>query len=202
MWLIVGLIVGLILLFALWQNKTPPKAVIEMANGIVKDDPQSLADARGVDLETYSLARVAQSEEGMSGDRAKIAVMFATLNHATATGKSITEIVTKGNPKRSDYDLANGRYGRQGIHPYCSTIANPTDHTIDLARSVMDLSAQDETEGSQYWDNPVAQDVLHLTNPYNESTGKGYRSSAEIAAIRSQTGTLVTIDGISTRFWK
>jgi hypothetical protein len=195
-------IVVLLALLSLWQHKMPDKAVMDMISGVVEDDPQTLADAAGVDLDTYSLARVAQSEEGVKSDRAKIAVMYATKNHSERTGKSITDIVTRGNPKRSDYDQANGRYGRQGIHPYCSTICAPTAATLVLAQSVMDGSAVDETQGAQWFDNPYAQDALALANPKDEDTGKGYYTSEQIKAKREAKGAkMVTIDGVSTRFW-
>ena len=175
---------------------------MDFASGSTYVDPQTLADAAGVDLETYSLARVGQSEEGLSSDRAKIAVMYAVKNHAAKSFKTITEVVTAGNKKRSDYDQVNGYYGRQGIHPYCSSIAAPTTNTLSLAASVMDGSALDETQGAQWFDNPHTQDVLALANPKDVATGKGYYTSEQIAARRIAKGaTLVTIDGISTRFW-
>ena len=129
--------------------------------------------------------------------------MYAVLHRANAAGKSITALVTAANPKHTDYSLANGRYGRQGIHPYCSTIAAPKPRTLVLAQSVIDGTALDETQGAQYFDNPLTQDILHKAKPYNEETGTGYRSSQEIAERRQKAGgTLVTIDGISTRFWR
>jgi hypothetical protein len=194
-WLLLVLAIA-VSLFSLYQMKLPHKAVSEMVIGVVPEDPQSLADQAGVDIETYSLARVGQSEEGLSSDRAKVAVMYACRNHAQRAGKTIADIVTKGNPKRSDYTQANGHYGRQGIHPYCSTIANPTAHTLILADTVMTGDAVNEVGAAEYWDNPHAQDALHLTSP------EKYESSAQIAADREASGlTLLTLDGISTRFW-
>ena len=115
MWLALAIVVVAIAAFTIWQHKfNPIEAVFDMTTGIVTEDPQTLANASGVDIETYSLARVGQSEEGLSSDRAKIAVMYACLHHCQRSGKSITEVVTTGNPKRTDYALANGRYGRQG----------------------------------------------------------------------------------------
>jgi hypothetical protein len=196
------IIAVLLVLFSLWQNKLPTEAVGDMVTGVVSDDPQSLADAAGVDLETYSLARVGQSEEGLSSDRAKIAVMYACKHHADAKGTTITDIVTKGNPKRSDYTEANGRYGRQGIHPYCSSIAAPKSGTLALAAAVLNGSVADETQGAQYWDNPHTQDILATANPKNPDTGEGYYTSAQIAEKRIAKGNkLVTISGIGTRFW-
>lgn len=189
-------------LIYIWQHKQPIKAVIEMAKGIVPETPQDLANAAGVDLEVYSLARVGQSEENLSSDRAKIAVMFACKNHADKQGKTITEIVTRGNPKRSDYSEANGRYGRQGIHPYCTTILPPTANTLKLAQDVYNGTADDETQGAQFWDNPRSQDALALAMPKDETTGKGYYTSAQIAERRQAKGlTMVSISGVSTRFW-
>jgi len=194
-WALLAIGIALIL-FSLWQWKTPPKAVIEMVQGIVPDDPQDLADAAGVDLETYSLARVGQSEEGLSSDRAKVAVMYACRNHANKKSQTITEIVTRGNPKRTDFAQADGHYGRQGIHPYCSTIAAPKPGTLALAATVISGDAINEIGVAEYWDNPIAQDALHLANPTE------YKSSADIAAAREAKGLkMVTIDGVSTRFW-
>lgn len=193
----------LILALCIWQNKPPPRSMTELATGIVPEDPQTLADRRGADLEIYTLARVGQSEQGVHGDAYKIAVMWAALNKARSVGKSVTALVTAGNPKRKDYAQANGRYGRQGIHPYCTTIAEPTQHTIDLAKAVYEGLLEDPTDGARYFDDPLTQDILHKANPYNEDTGKGYRSSAEIAERRIASGLqLVTVDGLSTRFWR
>jgi hypothetical protein len=196
------LIAALVLLFSLWQHKLPQDAIMDFASGTTGVDPQVLADAAGVDVETYSLARVGQSEEGLSSDRAKTAVMYAVKNHAARSFKTITAVVTAGSKKRSDYDAVNGYYGRQGIHPYCSSIAAPTANTLALAAAVMDGSANDETQGAQWFDNPHTQDLLALANPKDATTGTGYYTSAEIAARRIKKGaTLVTIDGVSTRFW-
>jgi hypothetical protein len=202
-WLILlAIAVIIVVLFSYWQGKLPVEAISDMVKGVVPDDPQTLADSAGVDLETYSLARVGQSEEGMSSDRAKIAVMYACKNHSIHTGKTITEIVTAGNPKRSDYADAQGHYGRQGIHPYCTTIAAPSANTLALAAQVMAGTATDETQGAQYWDNPHAQDILAAANPHDATTGTGYYTSAEIAAHRTAKGLReIDIDGVSTRFW-
>jgi hypothetical protein len=203
MWTVIVIIAIAVVLFSAWQHKwNPVKAMVEFAVGIVPDNPQTLADDAGVDLEVYSLARVGQSEQGISSDRAKIAVMYAAKNHARHQGKSITDIVTKGNSKRSDYAQANGHYGRQGIHPYCSTIAAPTKHTLILADTVYSGDAQDETQDAQWFDDPITQDALALAHPKDPATGKGYYTSAQIAERRIAKGaTMVTIDGITTRFW-
>jgi len=42
-----------------------------MFTGIDYDDPQTLADAAGVDLDTYSLARAGQSEGDHTRDHGK-----------------------------------------------------------------------------------------------------------------------------------
>jgi hypothetical protein len=73
----------------------------------------------------------------------------------------------------------------------------------------MDGTADDETQGAQWWDNPHTQDVLAAANPKHTVTNadgttheEGYYTSEEIAARRIAKGaTMVTIDGISTRFW-
>lgn len=175
---------------------------MDFVKGVVPENPEDLADEAGVDLDTYTLARIAQSEEGLSSDRAKIAVMYAALNHARRQGKSVTYVATRGNPRRSDYEQANGRYGRQGIHPYCTTIAAPKPHTLDLAIQVMDGELPDETQGAGFWDNPLAQLKGWLKNPYNPLTKKGTRSPDEIAERRKASGLReVNIPGVSTRFW-
>ena len=194
---------SILLVLSVWQRKNPLSAVSDLALGIVPGWPEELAASAGVPLDQYSLARVAQSEEGLSSERARIAVIYATLNQSLRTGKSVTALVTAGNPIRKDYSRANGRYGRQGVHPYASTIANPSRRNIELAGECIDGIAIDETDGSRFWDNPITQDLLAKAKPYDEITGKGYRTSDEIAARRIADGlTLHNIDGISTRFWK
>ncbi len=165
-----------------------------MVKGIIPGNPEDLAAAKGLDVDVYSLARVGQSEE--ISERGRIAVMYATLNHAIRVGKSITTIVTAGNPKRSDYSEAHGHYGRQGIHPYCSTIAEPSPQTIELAMSVMSGDATNEVGDAEYWDSPIAQDKNHLLDPDNNP------SSAEIASRREASGLhKVVLPGVLTRFW-
>ena len=71
-----------------------------------------------------------------------------------------------------------------------------------LAQNVLDGSAADETQGAQWWDNPRAQDALALANPKDEATGKGYYTSEQIKAKReAKRAKMVTIPGVSTRFW-
>jgi len=177
-----------------------------MIEGIVPGNPVDLAADKGIDLEVYSLARVGQSEEGMSSDRAKIAVMYACKRHAERQGQTITYIVTRGNQERTDFQAAIGHYGRQGIHPYCTTIAEPKSHTIELAKQVIDGTLPDETDGAQWWDNPFAQAVLAKVHPRKQDpvTGKwtGYYTPDEIAKRRIAKGMrAVVIQGVSTRFW-
>jgi hypothetical protein len=195
LWILGIVFASLLAVLFLWQQKSPPKAIAELVSGVVPEDPQELADLASVDLEVYTLARIGQSEE-WPNSKGMLAVMFAALNYSDRTGKTVTEVATAGNPKRSDYAVANGRYGRQGIHPYCSTIAAPSAKSLAIAESVWFGTVKDPTHGARFWDNPRTQDILHAANPAK------YKSSAEIAERRRKDGLeMVNVPGTSTRFW-
>jgi hypothetical protein len=147
---------------------------------------------------------MAQSEEGMSSDIAKVAVMFAAKNQAKKIGVSLTSLLTHTSwVDRTNHSLgrkfpeADGKYSRQTFAKYASTITAPTGHTKALANEVMGGEVSDPTGGATKFDNPRTQDAMHAVNP------SMHKSSTEIAAKRQAEGlTLIQLDGVSTRFWR
>lgn len=204
MWVIIFLALLLVALASIWQRTDPLTAGRELITGIVETPPDTLASQAGLDRDTYSLARVGQSEEGTSSDLAKIAVMYCTKNQAAKLGISVTTLITRtGWVDSTNHALGrkfpnvDGKYSRQEYAKYASSITPPTDGTKALAVQVMQGQVDDPTGGCRKFDNPKTQDYLHSLNPTK------YQSSADIAAKRQSEGlTLVQLDGVTTRFWR
>lgn len=199
------LLSGLILaIITLWQRKNPVSALTELATGVVSGDPMVIAANDKMDLDTYCLARAGQSEENLSSDDAKVAVMWAIKNMAKHKGISIGSLVLhtswvdhKDHSKGRNHPEADMHFSRQDKSKYCTTLIPPSDNTKALAVQVMQSTIADPTGGAIQFDNTHSQAALHAANPVK------YKSPEEIADDRIAAGmSEVTVDGVSTRFWR
>ena len=125
------------------------KAPYSKITGAVNVPPASLAAEAGVDVDTYSLARMISSEEGRSSNTVKAAVGWAAINHANASGKSITDVLTtnKNHP---------GLYGTQ-VGGYASTALDPYDGDIAIAAGILGGTIEDMTGGADQFDRPSGE---------------------------------------------
>ncbi len=181
------------------------RAPYDTDTGVVPGLPSDLADAAGLDVETYSLARMIASEEGRSSNTIKAAVAWAIKNKADSLGRTITDHLTRtlepshhgfygtyilldessshyredstGKPNRGDRDA--------------STANDPYDGDAQIAAAVLTGQIPDFTGGATQFDRP-----------------KGERDPDAIAANRIKSGQVVAdvpgidpdVDGI--RFWR
>jgi hypothetical protein len=131
--------------------------------GWIDTPPQALADAAGVDVETYSLARAMRSEGGTS-EAKRIAVAWAMLNHARQeNGGDITATVT--GPAKAPKP---GLYGAQNIPKslglgaarYVSTARPPRKEDVTLAQRIQAGEISDPTHGAEFFFEPALQDQL------------------------------------------
>jgi hypothetical protein len=159
--------------------------------GLVEADPIKLAEARGVSLDVYALARMMASE---ASDKAtRVAVGWAARNYSSRKGKSISSVLLAGTGG------SEGSFGAQNLGgKYASTKNPPTDETISIAGEILTGKIPDPTGGCTLWDAPVAQDAAVRKKV------PGYRkTSTEIAAERSKGFDEVWLPGITTtRFWR
>lgn len=131
--------------------------------GMVPGSPQSLADVAGVDVETYSLARVIASEEGLSSAATQAAVGHSVRNHANTAGKSITAVLTyaKLASHRGSYgtqrNIEVGTDGYNGSDRYASTANDPYAGHLEVAIGIMDGSIPDFTNGADQFDRPAGE---------------------------------------------
>jgi hypothetical protein len=169
------------------------RAPYDTTTGLVPGSPSSLADAAGLDVETYSLARVIASEEGRSSVATKIAVGWAVKNYCDKHGRSITTQVTNAvTPSHSgrygtQRDLEEGTPKYNASDRYCSTALDPYDQEAAIAAGILDGSIPDPTDGADQFDRPA-----------------GEKDPDQVAANRIASGAeLVDVPGTSgLRFWR
>jgi hypothetical protein len=145
-------------------------------------DPASLASDAGLDLDTYTLARMISSEEGNSSNIKQVAVAWVAKNNAQALGSSIFEYAT------------DGSFGRQtggiGSRPV-STWEDPYEGHVTIAKGVIAGTFADPTGGARHFVAPRTQDKLHAANPDK------YKSYADVDASWQSGGSQkIVVDGI------
>jgi hypothetical protein len=177
------------------------KAVIDAAaekadaNGVVQAEPYEIAAAHGLSLDAEALARLGPSEAG-SSKAAQTAVMWATVNYAKRAGLSVSQLLLRGRLKSGLPSSSEGKFGAQNTGKYASTRSPSTSQSRELAVGILGGKIPDPTKGATQYDAPAAQDAL-----VGKATGY-VKTSADIAAERSKTSTLVMVPGVSNiRFW-
>lgn len=134
----------------------PPTTV--GGDGLVDADPQELADAAGLDVETYALARCLASEHARDPDLYLVCVGWAVRNKADERGQSVLELLTNGAGTAGD-----GYFGEQKANAgtkYASTAHDPNQRHVVAAAAVMSGSTPDPTGGATHFFSPMSQDDL------------------------------------------
>lgn len=140
----------------------------ETAPGEIAENPDDLAKSAGLDLQTYTLARVISSEEGNSPVAYWAAIACATLNNSIAG--DVFSYAT------------DGSFGKQGPGRPVSTAQDPYEGHVKIAQAAIAGQIPDPTKGARYWVAPRTQDVLHLRDPSK------YKSFADVNASRLAAG--------------
>lgn len=203
-WLLVGL--GGAAAFALWYYSDDVGDVIDdaedaisnvfsktkLVNGTVSLDgvnpaePITLADADGVDLDTYALARMVQSEAGGLPSSGMLGVAFAALNYAAKAGKSISEVLLHAS------GAANGYFGQQAQGRYAATSRDPGQAAYDAAIAAIGGRTADPTGGADQWDSPWA-----YSDPAKaDSVAQARMSAGKVKVILSD------VPERKLRFWR
>lgn len=195
-WLLVGLAVAIAI--AAWYFKDDISDTIanvfsktKLIDGTVTldgvpADPAALAATDGVDLDTYALARMVQSEAGILNDSGKLGVAFAALTYANNAGKSISELLLRA---KGD---ANGYFGQQDQGRYASTSRDPSQSAYDAAISAIGGRVPDPTGGADQWDSPWA---------YSDPSRAETVAEARIAAGKVKV-VLSDVPERKLRFWR
>jgi hypothetical protein len=180
-------------------------APYDKTTGVVPGRPEDLAEAAGLDVETYSLARMIASEEGRSNNRIKAAVAWAIKNKADSLGRTITDHLTRtvepshhgqyGTYILLDKSSASYREDKNGKPNRgdrdASTANDPYDGDAQIAAAVRSGQIADLTGGATQFDRP-----------------DGERDPDAVAAKRLEAGQVLAdvpgidpdVDGI--RFWR
>ena len=165
-------------------------------DGVNPAPPESLAAGLGVEPNRYAMARAIVSEVGTLPLEAQIAVGWAIRNMAAHQGVSVLRLITRAGRKIdgvwTPVDGADGYFGRQSQHRYCSSAQDADDNALDIADQVISSSVDNPTGGARQWDSPQSF----------SSSG----DAAKTAADRIAAGNVeVDIDGVSSskiRFWR
>jgi hypothetical protein len=150
---------------AVTQGRRLTRCPYDKATGIAPCDPDDLAAAAGLDLDTYALARAIASEEGNSSPGVQALVAHAMVNHARLAGKSISAVLLYA--KNPDH---RGFFGTQkdlettldnGKHPsdrYASTASDPYEGHAAVAAGVLSDAIPDLTGGADQFDRTDSDD--------------------------------------------
>lgn len=119
---------------------------------IVGDDPATLANSAGVDLQVYSLARMIASEDGSAPAPRLLALAETTRNEAARGRVSIFALLT-----RSSVSAAKGKYSEQAAGKWASTRVDPLARHLEAARIAIE-DGSDVFGGATDFFDPRAQD--------------------------------------------
>lgn len=161
-------------------NKSSPNPTAPTEIG---QDPSALAASAGLDLDTYTLARVISSEEGNSPLAHQLAIACATKNLADRYGGGIFDVCTDGS-----FGKQSGGVGSRPV----STWEDPYEGHVAIAQAVLSGATGDITQGAYQWVAPKAQDALHARDPVK------YKSFVDVNASRLASGLKqVSIPGVN-----
>jgi hypothetical protein len=128
------------------------------ADGLVADDPNELAAAAGLPLDTYALARALMSEHGLDPDPYLTAVGWAIRNYAAERGQTVAAVLLGGSGNsRGHFGAQNAAAGKK----YASTQQDPRQRHVKVATAVLAAPPlMDPTGGATHFFSPSAQDAL------------------------------------------
>jgi hypothetical protein len=149
-----------------------------------------LANAAGVTLAVYCLARAIASEAGGSNYRAQLAVGWTIQNYADAhKGGNVVDAILG----------SASAFGPQGSggRGYVSTSRPPLGSQLQLAGDIIAERVADPTGGATNFDSPREQQREHDANPK-------IKAPQQVAADRTASGLVaydVMVAGADFRFW-
>jgi hypothetical protein len=119
---------------------------------IVDGAPEDLASQAGLDVDTYSLARMVSSEEGSGNAATLLCLAEAARNKAQQRGQSVSQLLTAS--KRSD---ADGNYSAQAAGKWASTRRDPNGRHVAAAQAALQQGTDLAAGAVDYFD-PSSQD--------------------------------------------
>jgi hypothetical protein len=154
---------------------------------IVDEAPQDLADAAGLSLDVYSLARMIASENGSASAATLLALAESTRNEAERRGGSVTALLT-----RSSVAAAQGKYSEQAAGKWASTRLDPLGRHVEAARQALDERTNAFAGAVDFFD-PSAQDKGQ------QGTHKLRKTSEQYIADRAAEGLawIGDVDGVN-----
>lgn len=166
-------------------------------DGYTPAPPASLAAGLGLEPNRYAMARAIVSEVGTLPLAAQIGVGWAIRNMAAHAGRSILHLLTRAGQNDASGTFvptagADGFFGQQSQHRYCSTAQDATDAAYAIADQVISGAVDDPTGGARQWDSPDA---------FSSSGAADKTAAARIAAGNVEVD-LPDVSPSQLRFWR
>jgi hypothetical protein len=173
------------------RTQLTPDGTVSL-DGVTPAAPVALADAAALDVDTYALARMVESEAGGLPEAGKIGVAFATITHASNAGKTVASLLLRST------GAGNGYFGQQAQGRYAATSKDPSAAAIDAASKATGGVIDDPTGGADQWDSPWSYRD-HPTETAQEQADR-------VAQARTDAGkAMVLVEGVpehKLRFWR
>lgn len=119
---------------------------------IIERDPSDLADSAGLDLNTYALARMVQSEMGSASALNLLVLAESARNEARHRGQSVSSLLLHSTMAR-----ANGLFSEQAAGKWASTRLDPNERHAAAARAALE-DGSDLIRGARDFFDPKSQD--------------------------------------------
>jgi type II secretory pathway pseudopilin PulG len=165
-------------------------------DGVTPVDPAALAAGQGLEPNRYAMARAIVSEVGGLPLAAQIGVAWSIRNMASHAGVSVLRLITRAGTKVNGVWTptagADGFFGRQDQHRYCSSARDADDAAYRIADQVTSGDVDDPTGGARQWDSPDAF----------SSSGAADQTAANRIAAGNVEVNLPGVDPNQLRFWR
>jgi hypothetical protein len=177
---------------SLWAKTTIVDGVVCLKGSTTPAAPESLATMEGVDLDTYALARMIESEAGNLNTEGKQAVAFAALTYARKAGRSISDVLLRAS------GAGNGYFGTQEHARYASTSKDPSQSAYDAVIYASSGLNPDPTGGADQWDSPWSYKGSDTETPQQQAdrVESARRAAGKIKVV------LASVPERKLRFWR
>jgi len=177
---------------SIWAKTTIVDGIVCLKGSTIPADPESLAAMEGVDLDTYALARMIESEAGILNTEGKQAVAFAALTYARRVGRSISNVLLRAS------GAGNGYFGTQEHSRYATTAKDPSQSAYDAVIYAASGINPDPTGGADQWDSPWAYKGSDTETPQQQAdrVEAARRAAGKIKVV------LATVPERKLRFWR
>lgn len=133
----------------------PTHGALGLRYHVVLENPQTLADAAGLSLDEYALARMVSSEYGgAKHSEVMLGAAECAVNHAAYIGKTVAQSLLLSSIAASN---SSGKFGENACGKWASTAQDPNETHVAAAKAA--LSGTNFALGARDFIEPGGQNV-------------------------------------------